>query len=136
MEQKFHVDSRLSRDSAASLELGFSKLLLFNNANFPWVILIPKKHNLREITDLIEQEQIMLLKEINQVSNVMQKIFSPDKMNIAALGNMVEQLHIHIIARYKNDLAWPNPAFGYEKKEYKEEEALVIIKKLQEYIEC
>lgn len=125
----------LERDCFEILDLSLSKLMLFNNANFPWVILIPRKNDVKEITDLTTEERIILMEEISLVSKVMQDIFKPAKLNVASLGNIVSQLHIHIIARFKNDIAWPHPTFGREKKDYSEEEKNNIIKMLSDKIQ-
>jgi len=123
----FKLDDRLKLDCDFVADLEFSQLLLMNNANFPWLILVPRKNDISEITDLELQEQILLLKEINLVSQIMKSIFIPEKINIAALGNIVKQLHIHIIARYKNDIAWPKPVFGEDKLLYTQNRKLEII---------
>lgn len=134
MYNDFHLDPRLNQDSCWSMDLKLSKLLLVNNSLFPWVILVPRKKNLKEIIDLNTEDRIMLMDEISYMSKIMQTIFSPDKLNIAALGNIVQQLHIHVIARYKNDQAWPNPVFGSKKQEYKLDEQKQIINQLQELL--
>ena len=131
MNNSFQLDPTLAGDAAGSIELNLCKVLLFNNSLFPWVILVPKKNNLKEIIDLSEQDQIILMEEIAKVSKIMQKMFSPDKLNIASLGNIVEQLHIHVIVRFKNDPAWPKPAFGHEKQAYSIKQAQKIIKQFQ-----
>lgn len=134
MNDDFHLDPRLNKDACWSIDLKLSRLLLVNNSLFPWVILVPRKKNPKEIIDLNTEDRIMLMNEISDLSKIMQKIFSPDKLNIAALGNMVEQLHIHIIARYKNDQAWPNPVFGYKSQAYNLEKQQEIINQLQEFL--
>lgn len=84
-----------------------------NDSQYPWFILVPRKAGATEIIDLSAQEQIQLTQESAKLSHLLQSVFSPDKLNIAALGNMVAQLHIHHIARFKTDCAWPNPVWGY-----------------------
>lgn len=102
-----------------------------NDQRFPWLILVPQQPNLIEIIDLDEASQLQLMEEISLISREMKQIFSPDKLNIAALGNMVSQLHIHIIARYKNDEAWPNPIWGQgQANPYKKEEKIKMIERL------
>lgn len=133
MNDNFHLDSRLNKDSCWSMDLKLSRLLLVNNSLFPWLILVPRRKNIKEIIDLNNEDRIMLMDEISLLSKTMEKIFFPDKLNIAALGNMVEQLHIHVIARYKSDSAWPNPVFGYKSQEYNRIELEKIINKLQEF---
>jgi len=108
----FELAPTLAQDSIYICELPLSQVRLSHNAAFPWIILIPKQNNLTEIIDLAIDDQGQLLKEINQASHVMQRLFSPTKLNIANLGNVVAQLHIHVIARFSNDKAWPNPVWN------------------------
>ncbi len=133
MNSDFHLNPRLDQDSCWSTDLKLSKLILVNNSLCPWLVLVPRKNNLKEMIDLNKEERIILMEEISYLSEAMQQIFSPDKLNIASLGNIVEQLHIHVIARYKNDEAWPNPVFGYKRQEYNAMEMQNIINKLQEF---
>lgn len=82
-----------------------------NNQNFPWLILVPRKADLREIFDLGEKDYLTVMQEVRKVAKIMAAHLYADKMNVAALGNMVPQLHIHIIARFTHDIAWPNPVW-------------------------
>lgn len=112
--------------------LSLCYLGLMNNQHFPWLIMVPQQAGLREIIDLSNADQHKLMDEISLVSNQMQTIFATHKLNVAALGNKVAQLHIHIIARNKNDAAWPNPVWGHAPtKPYGEEEKLKIINRLK-----
>ncbi|GMR20184.1 MAG: HIT domain-containing protein [Gammaproteobacteria bacterium] len=98
-----------------------SHLLLSNDARYPWCILVPDRDGISEIHELNNEDQVLLLKEITQLSRAMMQAFDADKMNIAALGNVVPQLHVHCIARYKNDPAWPDPVWGkFPAKSYSE----------------
>jgi diadenosine tetraphosphate (Ap4A) HIT family hydrolase len=83
-----------------------------NDARFPWVILVPARPDLREIHDLPPAERATLIEEIARASALMQQAFKANKMNVAALGNQVPQFHVHIIARFASDPAWPNPVWG------------------------
>ena len=112
------MDSRLSSDSFFVKDLGLSELRLFNHSSLVWLILIPKRDNLVELIDLTFEEQVELLQEINLISKVLKKTFPCDKLNIASLGNIVSQLHVHIIARRKNDPYFPKSPFGYEPVPY------------------
>jgi diadenosine tetraphosphate (Ap4A) HIT family hydrolase len=132
MTNNFTLDPRLASDTFEITDLVLSKLLLMDNANFPWVILVPRKENICEIIDLNEEDQMQLMREISLVSRIMQEIFSPDKLNVAALGNIVPQLHVHIIARFKGDIAFPEPTFGKAKKPYETNERDTIIQKIRE----
>lgn len=113
-------------------QLSLSYIVLNNNSLFPWVILVPKLKAARELIDLDKEAQYLLIDEVEIVSKMMQQLFKPDKLNIATLGNIVAQLHIHIIARYKHDNSWPGAVFGQECKPYTEQERLEIIKKIRD----
>lgn len=109
---KFELHPRLAADCEILGELSLARVLLMKDANYPWVILVPKINDIRELHELSEKDQQQLIAESSFVSARMQDIFQADKMNVAALGNMVPQLHVHIIARFENDPAWPNPIWG------------------------
>ncbi len=134
---KFSLAPELLRDtiplkSINGNSLSLCYLGLMNNQHFPWLIMVPQLPNLKEIIDLSRSDQHKLMDEIALVSNHIQVVFSPDKLNVAALGNMVAQLHIHIIARTQNDTAWPNPVWGHAPtKPYSEEEKLRAINRLK-----
>ncbi len=108
----FKLDPQLEKDSSWICDLSLSQVRLSNNAAFPWIILIPKKAGMSEIIDLTSNEQTQLWQEISQSSLVMRELFSPTKLNVANLGNVVAQLHIHVIARFKTDKAWPGPVWN------------------------
>lgn len=108
----FKLDSRLAADTAYVGDLELCQVLLMNDRQFPWLILVPMRAAVSEVTALSEAEQRVLWQESAHVSTVMQSLFQPDKMNIASLGNVVAQLHVHHIARYKTDVAWPHPVWG------------------------
>jgi diadenosine tetraphosphate (Ap4A) HIT family hydrolase len=134
MENSFYLDPRLAEGSIGVASLELCEVLLFNNALFPWVILVPQRAEIKEIIDLNAQDRITLIQEISMISEIMQEVFSPDKLNVAALGNIVPQLHVHIIARYQSDSAWPQPVFGNGKKPYDPEYSGKIINRLKEKI--
>lgn len=108
----FVLNPTLEKDTFFVADLPLSRLLLMNDARFPWLILVPRRADLRELVDLVPGDQAQLLEEINSVSRCLQQLFKPDKLNVAALGNMVPQLHIHIIARFEGDAAWLKPVWG------------------------
>ena len=108
----FKLHQRLADDTLPIGSIGLNRLLLMNDARFPWIIMVPQRAGLREIHDLSPLDQTMLTFEMNQVSSALQAMTRCDKLNIAALGNMVPQLHIHVIARFANDGAWPKPVWG------------------------
>lgn len=117
-EAHFTLHPQLEADTKALGMMPLCQVLLMDNMLFPWVILVPRIPGLKEITDLVPEKRTALMEEISLISSMMQLVYSPDKMNVAALGNMVPQLHIHIIARYKTDHAWPNPVWGNGNKPY------------------
>ena len=89
-----------------------SQLLLSKDANYPWLILVPQRANVTELHHLRAKDRQQLLRESMTLSDAMEELFKPEKLNVAALGNQVPQLHIHHIARYKTDPAWPRPVWG------------------------
>jgi diadenosine tetraphosphate (Ap4A) HIT family hydrolase len=107
----FVLDKQLEQDSFFIGDLALSRLLLLNNMTYPWVILVPRKINLVEIIDLSKQDRLLLMEEISLISNIMKELFDPYKLNIASFGNVVRQLHVHIMARYEDDSTWPNPVW-------------------------
>ena len=113
------LDPQLERDTVMACELALSRVLLNNDANYPWLILVPRRAHTVELIDLDEADRLTLWSEIAQVSRVLKDLTRCHKLNIAQLGNQVAQLHIHVIAREKNDAAWPNPVWGRAaRKEY------------------
>jgi len=108
----FEIDARLIADTRVVGDLELSRVLLMNDARFPWLILVPRRRGMRELIDLAVDEQHMLLHEIGRCAATLRALDNPDKLNIAALGNIVAQLHVHVIARYATDAAWPRPVWG------------------------
>jgi diadenosine tetraphosphate (Ap4A) HIT family hydrolase len=103
---------QLEADTVPVGELALSRLLLATDANFPWLILVPRCEGVSEIIDLDEPAQAELAREIAFVCRALRAVVPCDKLNVAALGNMVAQLHVHIIARRRGDPAWPKPIWG------------------------
>jgi len=112
----FKLDSQLQNDSIFLKENSLFQWRLLKNSSNPWILIIPKIEGVKEISDLDDETLQKLSLEIKSASRVLEKDFSPDKINIGALGNIVSQLHIHVIARYKIDHAWPGPIWGTEAK--------------------
>jgi diadenosine tetraphosphate (Ap4A) HIT family hydrolase len=108
----FVLDDRLERDTLPVGDLALSRLLLMNDATYPWVILVPRVAGAAEIIDLSPSDRARLLDEIVAVSTALRDETEPVKLNVAALGNMVRQLHVHIVARFEADPAWPGPVWG------------------------
>ena len=128
----FELDTRLHNDTYIVCDLALSRVLLMNDSQFPWLILVPRKHNVSEIIELTEEEQIVLLKESALVSKAMQELFSPLKLNVAALGNVVRQLHVHHVARFDTDVAWPKPVWGNQpSKPYQEVQAKTLVAQIK-----
>lgn len=112
MDRDFLLHPQLLADTAMVCDLGLSRVLLMDDAHWPWLILVPRRRQLRELIDLDREERIVLGDEIELASRILRARFNPDKLNVAALGNQVEQLHVHVIARHRNDPAWPAPVWG------------------------
>lgn len=108
----FALDPRLAADSHALASLELSELRLHADSSYPWLILVPRIAATRELIDLDPAQQHQLLTEINRCSHLLTRAFHPHKLNVAALGNVVEQLHVHVIARFRDDPAWPAPVWG------------------------
>ena len=126
--ETFSLHPQLAHDCFELAELPLCKLLLCNDKAYPWFILVPKVNDISDIYQLDWQQQQQLLNESSLLSELLMQVFNGDKMNVAALGNMVPQLHIHIIARFKNDTAWPNPVWGNgETKPYTQEASTAFI---------
>ncbi len=125
----FELDKTLEKDSRIITDLKLCQVRLINNSDFPWVILVPRLSNIIEITDLSDVDYNLLNAETKLVAQALQSESAPDKLNIAMLGNVVSQLHIHIIARYKNDKLFPKPVWGCEFTHYSEK---AIEKKISE----
>ncbi|NIB41991.1 HIT domain-containing protein [Pseudomaricurvus alkylphenolicus] len=123
VQQKFELDPQLAADTVLLGEFPLSLVLLSRDANNPWCILVPKRPGKREIHHLAAMDRQQLMDESCHLAEVMADLFVPDKMNVAALGNQVSQLHLHHIARFKDDAAWPGPIWGVlEHKDYSVEE--------------
>jgi diadenosine tetraphosphate (Ap4A) HIT family hydrolase len=104
---------RLAGDCLRLGAFPLCELLLMNDARYPWYILVPRREQVREIFELAEADQRQLLHESSQLSRAMAEALAPDKLNIAAIGNIVPQLHIHHVARFRDDAAWPAPVWGH-----------------------
>jgi diadenosine tetraphosphate (Ap4A) HIT family hydrolase len=121
----FVLHPQLENDSVWVGNLLLSQVRLHTNASWPWVILVPRTRELtQELVDLTEAESLQVYKEIRSVSTALRVLFQPDKLNTGILGNIVSQLHIHLVARYKDDLAWPGPVWGHSARKSYTREAL------------
>ena len=108
----FVLDSRLAADTRVVCDLGLSRLLLMRAVDHPWTILVPRRPGAVEILDLDAADRTALFDEILRVSEALRAETGADKLNVGALGNVVSQLHVHVIARFRGDPAWPNPVWG------------------------
>ena len=121
--ENFELDSRLANDTFVMGELLCCKVLLMKNKEVPWFVLVPKVPNVSELYELDAETQKLLLNEINLLSSFVKNNFKVDKLNVAAIGNIVNQLHVHVVGRHKNDHCWPDVVWGmsfnevYSKKE-------------------
>ncbi len=126
----FIVNQNIIETSILIKELDFSLLFLKNNKNYPWLILVPKISSASEILDLSETEYNQLNKEIYYISSIVKKIYKPDKINIASIGNIVPQLHFHIVARYKSDNCWPLNVWNDKESNKYTQQEIIIAKNL------
>jgi diadenosine tetraphosphate (Ap4A) HIT family hydrolase len=112
ISQDWSLHPRLAQDGVVIGDLALSRVLLADDANFPWLQLVPRRGSVVDVIDLDEADQAELTREIALVARALKEITRCDKLNIAALGNVVPQLHVHVIARRKTDPAWPKPIWG------------------------
>lgn len=106
------LHAQLQKDTIDIGDLPLCRVLVIKDAHYPWLLMVPRRADVREIIDLDEVAQSQLMTEINRVARALKEVTRCDKLNIAALGNMVPQLHIHVIARRTSDIAWPRPVWG------------------------
>ena len=103
---------QLAKDTSNIGDLPLARVLLMNDANYPWLVLVPRRAHVVEIIDLDEEQQELLMREIALLAGVLKDVTGCDKLNIAAIGNIVPQLHVHVVARRRDDAAWPRPVWG------------------------
>lgn len=108
----FALDQRLENDTLLVGDFELCRLLLMNDNRYPWFILVPKREDITEVFQLSDQEQLLMWQEATRLAEVLKDTFKGDKVNIASLGNVVSQLHVHVIVRKKTDAAWPSPVWG------------------------
>ena len=109
---KFTLHHRLQEDTVEIIRVKLSCVLLMNDSSFPWIVLVPERGGVQEVYELSSEERFVLIEEIAAASEIIRQLYSPDKINIGALGNLVPQLHIHVIGRFRADRAWPGPVWG------------------------
>lgn len=108
----FALDSRLQEDTLVIGDFPLCRLLLSNDSNYPWFILVPRRPDISEVFQLDARDQLQLWQETTLLSEQLKDLFNADKLNVAALGNVVSQLHMHVIVRRRSDIAWPAPVWG------------------------
>lgn len=124
----YQLDPQLVADTCLIGDFKLSQLLLMNDANYPWFILVPRVPDVQELFQLSEEDQRQLMWEVSYVAEKLKDLFAASKMNVAALGNQVRQLHIHVIARQEDDVAWPGPVWGKVAGKPYEEQAIQQMK--------
>jgi len=128
----FELHPQLERDTHPVGDLALCRVLLMDDAHWPWVILVPRRPAVREICDLTEADQQQLVRESSQVARVLRALYRADKLNVAALGNVVPQLHLHHIVRHTDDPAWPRPVWGaLPRRSYDPMQARATVERLQ-----
>ena len=125
----FTIDKKFLKSSYHITDLKLCSIRLHDNSKFPWLILIPKRNKITDISDLKPKDQILLMNEIVFVSKIMKKIFKTSKLNVEKIGNIVPQLHIHIIVRNKKDSSWPLSVWVVKGKNYTKKALTIMIRK-------
>jgi len=127
----FKINNKFLKSSHHIIDLKLCSVRLHDNSKFPWLILIPKRKNVTDISDLNSKDQILLMKEIVFVSKLMKKLFKTSKLNIEKIGNIVPQLHIHFISRKKTDSSWPLSVWVVKGKKYSAKNLKVVLNKIR-----
>ena len=127
----FKLDRKFLKSSYHLTDLKLCTVRLNDNSKFPWLILIPKRNKITDMSDLKSKDQILLIKEIVYVSKIMKKLFKTSKLNVEKIGNIVPQLHIHIIARSKKDCSWPLSVWVVKGKKYSQTDLKIMADKLR-----
>ena len=109
----FTLHPRLEADTRFVADLAICRVQLMNDARFPWLILIPRRTSLRELADIHPEDRVMTFDDIERASEALKKLYEPARINVAAIGNIVSQLHVHVVARTTDDAAWPGTVWGH-----------------------
>lgn len=112
-ETAFALDPHLAADTVLVAEWPLSRVLLMDDSRFPWLVLVPRRGGLVELDDLADDDHAQLLREVTRAMQALRTIAPCDKLNVGLLGNIVRQLHVHVVARRKGDAAWPGPVWGF-----------------------
>lgn len=133
MSGAFVLDPRLAGDSLFVADLALSRVLLMDDARFPWLLLVPRRAAAVEIADLSDAEQALLWREVHCAAAVLRAATPCDKLNLGALGNIVRQLHVHVVARREGDAAWPGPVWSSGRAQpYAADAAGALVRRLQQ----
>lgn len=108
----FQLHPRLQQDCFSVGQFALSRVLMMNDSHYPWLILVPQRPDIKEIYELQPADRQQLMQESCFLSEALVELYQPDKLNIAAIGNLVPQLHLHHVARYQTDISWPGPIWG------------------------
>ncbi|GAA0784629.1 HIT domain-containing protein [Marinobacterium sediminicola] len=136
LELEFELDPRLVTDTIALGDFPLCRLLLMNDSQYPWLILVPRRAGVTELYHLPASEQQQLIHEVSELSETLADLFLARKMNVGALGNMVPQLHVHVIVRKESDPAWPGPVWGrHPAVPYTDEELARVRGKLERLLD-
>ena len=127
----FKLDRKFLKSSHHITDLKLCTIRLNDNSKFPWLILIPKRNKITDMSDLKSKDQILLMKEIIYVSKIMKKLFKTSKLNVEKIGNIVPQLHIHIIARSKKDCSWPLSVWVVKGKKHSKKALKIMVDKVR-----
>ncbi|MDP9528135.1 HIT domain-containing protein [Pseudomonas protegens] len=128
----FTLDSRLQQDTLPIGDFPLCRLLLSNDSNYPWFILVPRREDISELFQLDVTDQLQLWRETTALAEVLKDSFDADKLNVATLGNVVSQLHMHVIVRKRDDAAWPAPVWGkHPAKPYTAQDVVAIRNRLR-----
>lgn len=130
---EFTLDPQLAADSVPLCQLELCTVRLMKDANYPWLLMVPKRAGMVELIDMARQDQHQLMDEVAMLSAALRSVTNCDKLNVATLGNMVPQLHIHLIARFKGDAAWPGPIWGkVAPKDYEADAHIVLVERIMQ----
>lgn len=130
---EFELDGRIARDSDLIATLDLCQLRIQNDSRWPWLVMVPQRADMTEIFELSEADQALLSAEVNHVAAALKAITGATKINVGALGNIVRQLHVHVIARFEGDANWPGPIWGYGSAEpYDSEKRQALVNTLME----
>ena len=127
----FKINNKFLKSSYHIIDLKLCTVRLNDNSKFPWIILIPKRKNINDISELKFKDQLLLMKEIVYSNKVLKKLFRASNLNVEKIGNLVAQLHIHIIARYKNDSSWPLSVWVVKSKPYSKKSLKEVVNKIR-----